>query len=147
MKIPDIRKEGDIIAKQEQKFNQMLKQKSNQNRKQSTKKKWHRVHFFMKEKKNNDNIVHNVKEHPELVFSQSKTHYKSIRFTTHPTTNGVENVPLKHNIDPNDTTRISYAVPYKQPRPKKEYQSADKKYRVHSEDLSTINQLKHKKSR
>ena len=126
-------KEGDIIVKQ--------------NKKQKTKKKWHRVHFFMKEKKNNANIKHDVKEHPELVFSQSKTHYKSIRFTTQSTTNGVDNVPLKYNIDPNDITRKSYAVPYKQPRPRKEYQPVDKKYRIHSEDMATINQLKHKKSR
>ena len=110
-------------------------------------KKWHRVHFFMKEKKNNFDIKAGVKEHPELVFGQSKTHYKSIRFTTHPTTNGVSNVPLKHNIDPTDKTRKSYAVPYKQPRPRKEYQPSDKNYRIHKDDLSTINKLKNKKSR
>ena len=101
----------------------------------------------MKEKKNNTDIKNGVKEHPELVFSQTKTHYKSIRFTTHSTTNGVENIPLKYNIDPDDKTRKSYAVPYKQPRPRNEYQAADKNYRVHKDDLPTINKLKNKKSR
>ena len=60
---------------------------------------------------------------------------------------GVENIPLKYNIDPDDKTRKSYAVPYKQPRPRNEYQAADKNYRVHKDDLPTINKLKNKKSR
>ena len=105
-------------------------------------KKWNRVHFFVKEHKPN---VKDKKEHPGYAFEQSKTHYKVIMFTHHPTTNGKDNVPLKHNIDPEEKDRKSYAIPYKNPRPREEFKSPDKKYRIHSEDRGTINSLKYNK--
>lgn len=71
-------------------------------KKKKSKKKWHRVNFFMKEKKTNPNMKkEDPEEHPTLIFSQSKTHYKGVRFTSHPTTHGKNNEPLLHNIDPN----------------------------------------------
>lgn len=110
-------------------------------------KKWNRVHFFVKEKKCNADMKKIPEEHPAYVFEQSKTHYKAIHFTSHPTTHGNENVRLKHNIDPKEEQKATYAVPYSEPRSKKEYQPPDKKYRIHRDDVGTINKLKHKKCR
>ena len=115
------------------------------NVKKKTTKKWHRVNFFMKEKKSTPGMKKNPEEHPALIFGQSKTHYKAIHFTSHPTTHGEKNVELEYNVDPTENKRRSYAVPYKQPRPRKEYQAPDKEYRIHKKDLPKINALKHKK--
>ena len=116
-------------------------------RKKAT-KKWHRVNFFMKERKNNPNMVRDdPDEHPAWIFGQSRTHYKGIHFTSHATTHGKKNVELKHNIDPDENERRSYAVPYREPRPKSEYQPPDKPYRIHKEDKATVNALKNKKRR
>jgi hypothetical protein len=107
-------------------------------------KKWHRVNFFMKEKKSNPEMK-KLEEHPALIFEQSRTHYKGIHFISHSTTKGEKNVPLLHNVDPDEKNRRSYAVPYKEPRPKKEYQIPDKNYRIHKDDKATINSLKRRK--
>ena len=99
----------------------------------------------MKEKKNNPEMKQKPKEHIALIFEQSRTHYKGIHFTSHSTTNGANNVLLLHNIDPDEEVRPSYAVPYKAPRPRTEYQPPDKKYRIHKDDKATINSLKRRK--
>ena len=99
----------------------------------------------MKEKKNTAGMKRVPEEHPALIFEQSRTHYKGIHFTSHSTTKGQSNIPLRHNIDPNEKERRTYAVPYKEPRPKSEYQPPDKKYRIHREDKATVNALKRRK--
>ena len=102
----------------------------------------------MKELKDNPSMKKKFpEEHPAWIFSQSKTHYKAIHFTSHSTTHGEKNVKLKHNIDPREKTRPSYAVPYKEPRPKKDYQFSNIKYRIHKEDKAIVNSLKNKKRR
>ena len=98
----------------------------------------------MKERKENENMKKKPEEHPAWIFGQSKTHYKAIHFTSHPTTHGEKNVKLKYNVDPDEKDRSSYAVPYKAPRPKKEYQFPDKNYRIHKEDKKTVNSLKNR---
>ena len=37
-----------------------------------------------------------------------------------------------------------YAVPFREPRPKKEYKLPDKEYRIHIEDKATVNSLKYR---
>ena len=97
----------------------------------------------MKERKNNPNMrKENPEEHPAWIFGQSRTHYKGIHFTSSATTHGQKNVELKHNIDPNEKVLKTYAVPYREPRPRSEYQPPDKKYRIHKEDKATVNGLK-----
>lgn len=116
-------------------------------KKSKTTKKWHRVNLFMKEKKNNPDMKRKKLEHPVWVFEQSRTHYKAIHFTSSKTTRGEENVPLKHNVDPDEKRRKTYAVPFREPRPKSEYQLPDKKYRIHKDDKATVNSLRYKKRR
>ena len=112
-------------------------------KKKKSTKKWHRVNFFMKEKKDNPNMKKkDPDEHPTWIFSQSRTHYKGIRFTSHPNTHGKPNTELRHNVDPNEMVKKSYGVPYDSPKPKREYQPPDKPYRIHKDDKATVNSLK-----
>lgn len=106
-----------------------------------TKKKWNRTHLFVKEDKSKSNYKNDPKEHPGYVFEQSKTHYKAITFTHHPTTNGRANRKLNYNIDPNGVGD-SYGVRYTAPRPKSDFKPADKPYRIHKDDYSIIKDLK-----
>lgn len=97
----------------------------------------------MKENKINPNMKkEDPEEHPAWIFSQSRTHYKGVHFTSSATTNGKENIPLKYNIDPDEKERKSYGIPYRGPRPKSEYKAPDKMYRIHKEDKATVNSLK-----
>ena len=105
------------------------------------KKKWNRTHMFVKEDKSKSNYKNDPKEHPGYVFEQSKTHYKTITFTHHPTTNGISNRKLKHNIDPSDAGDC-YGVRYTAPRPKSDFKPADKPYRIHKDDFPIIKELK-----
>lgn len=116
-------------------------------RKSRNTKKWHRVNFFMKEKKNTPGMKKKKLEHPVWVFEQSRTHVKAIHFTSSKTTHGEANVPLKYNVDPDEKQRKSYAIPFREPRPNTEYQPPDKKYRIHKDDKATVNALRHKKRR
>lgn len=102
------------------------------------KKKWNRVHFFQKEKKNDESR----KSHPAYIFAQSKDSYKAIIFTHHETTDGKPNVKFQYNIDPTDSKRSSYGVPYRGPRSQKDFQPADKTYRIHKDDYSKLKELK-----
>ena len=105
-----------------------------------TKKKWHRAHFFAKENKNTNGVT-GLKEHPVYVFEQSHNSYKVIPFSHSLTTNGNQNLPLKHNIDPKGV-ETSYGVRYTSPRSKSEFKPADKPYRIHKDDYPTIKALK-----
>ncbi|MBQ7906802.1 MAG: hypothetical protein IJ309_02380 [Clostridia bacterium] len=104
-------------------------------------KKWHRVHFFQNEKKNKNKFGGLEPEHPVLVFRQSGQWYKVIPFTKHPTTDGKQNVPLIHNVDPENKSFKSYAVPYRAPRKVNDFQAPKKKYRIHKDDLPVIKAL------
>ena len=116
-------------------------------KKAKTQIKWHRVGFFRNEKKANAK-----KEHPAYVFSQSKQYYKAVIFTRHPTTNGKNNLPLLHNVDPakdKENQRklpkdreISYGVPYSGPRRKSEFQNPKTNYRIHIDDKDNLVLLK-----
>ena len=104
--------------------------------------KWHREHFFVREKKDNPKD-----EHPAFVFEQSSRYYKVIVITAHPTTHGKDNVELKHNIDPKRSDK-SYAVPYRGPRRKSDfYPKKLKCYRIHKDDEVIIKQLKNRKKK
>lgn len=109
--------------------------------------KWHRVGFFQNEKKPDGK-----KEHPAFVFSRSKQYYKAVIFTRHPTTNGKDNLPLLHNVDPAKDMEnqrkppkereISYGVPYRGPRKISEFQSPKTNYRIHIDDKDNLALLK-----
>ena len=109
-------------------------------KKDKNKKKWHRAHFFAKENKNINGVT-GLKEHPVYVFEQSHNSYKVIPFSHSPTTNGKDNLPLKHNIDP-EGVKTSYGVRYTSPRSKSEFKPADKAYVIHKDDYPTIKALK-----
>lgn len=104
-------------------------------------RKWNRVHFFQKENKIKKGVK-TGKEHPAFVFQQSGNQYKAIIFTHSPTTDGKPNEPFTHNIDPDDTSKKSYGVPYRGVRPASDFKAPDRPYRVHKEDLPKLNRLK-----
>lgn len=106
-----------------------------------SKRKWNRVHFFRVEKKPSGN-----EEHPVYVFARSGNLFKVIPITSNATTDGVKNVKLDHNIDPDidddpNNKYPSYAVPYRAPRNMGDFQDAKKKYRIHIDDKPKIDEL------
>ena len=109
-------------------------------KKKNSTRKWNRTHFFQNEKKL-ANTKGKFREHPALIFEQSGNQYKAIIFTSNKTTNGVKNIKLKHNVDPN-SSEDCYGVRFRGPRPISEFQNPKIKYRVHKEDLLTIKMLK-----
>ena len=76
-----------------------------------------------------------------MIFARSGDQYKAIVFTHHPSTNGIKNEKLKHNVDP-DSNDDCYGVPYRGPRPRSDFQPPKAKYRVHKEDKPKVKQLK-----
>lgn len=110
-------------------------------RKKKAFRKWNRVHFFQKENKTK-NGVKTGKEHPAFIFQQSGNQYKAIIFTRSSSTNGKDNIELTYNIDPDNIVDKSYAIPFRGPRPSSDFKPADKKYRIHKDDLPKIGQAK-----
>lgn len=108
-------------------------------------RKWNRVHFFQNEKKKQDTRG-KYREHPALIFEKSGKQYKAIIFTSCTTTDGIKNIKLLHNVDP-DSIDDCYGVPYRGPRSKNDFQPPKKPYRVHKDDVSRIKQLKYSEKR
>ena len=67
--------------------------------------------------------------------------YKTIIFTRSSSTEGMENKPLNHNIEP-CRSDVSYGVRYRGPRPKNDFKSTDIPYRIHKDDYPIIKELK-----
>lgn len=116
----------------------------NHKKKKST-RKWNRTHYFQNEKKPSGTKGEH-EEHPALIFEQSGNYVKPIVFTHSATTKGRSNVKLKHNVDPDDL-KDCYAVPYRGPRLRADFQSPKKNYRIHKDDSETVRRLRseHKK--
>ena len=117
-------------------------------KKKASRSKWNRVHEFSY-KKASDNTA----RHPAYIFSKiKKRQRKYLVFTRQPHTNGVDNIPLRHNIDsaaksnydksgkPISHVRDGYFIAY-------DYDFepvTDKKFRIHNSDLPLICSLKQK---
>ena len=86
------------------------------------------------------------------MFSRSKQYYKAVIFTRHPTTDGKDNLPLLHNVDPAKDKanqrkpfkdrETSYGVPYRGQRRIEEFQPPKKPYRIHPDDKGILALLK-----
>ena len=66
---------------------------------------------------------------------------EAIVFTSNETTNGKQNLLLKHNVDP-DSNEPCYGVSYRGPRKMSDFQPPKKAYRIHEEDRPIVKQLK-----
>ncbi len=62
-------------------------------------------------------------------------------FTHSKTTNGIRNVKMKHNIDPSDSSEI-YMRPFHFVGKDIDFENPNKKYRIHKEDMPTVNKYK-----
>ena len=86
-----------------------------------------------------------TQRHPTYNFAKNKRAIKHLVFTTSDTTDGVENIPLSHNIDEKNSrisrVRNGWFVAHKD-----EFEPVtDKKFRIHDDDKSLIKSLKSKK--
>lgn len=57
-------------------------------------------------------------------------------------TDGVLNVPLQHNIDPDEKNKRSYMLPRHFVGSKEHFQDPDKKFRIHKDDMDTVKKYK-----
>ena len=92
-------------------------------------KKWNRVHQMKWHKK-----TRTRKGHPSYVFGSSGKKYRFFCFTHSESTDGKENIRLKHNIAP-DETEDSHD----------NFEPPKKLYRIHAEDMPLIRSLRKKK--
>ena len=102
--------------------------------------KWNRVRIWSRKKP-----TKSTKGHPAYIFERSGRLMRHLLFTHSPTTDGEENVLLKHNIDPDEVDRDSYVRPKAFVSQDGDFEPVDKKYRIHKEDQETIKQIKQKK--
>lgn len=102
------------------------------------KDKWNRRHEFKWKKK-----TKSTKGHPAYIFESRKNHRRFMIFTHSKTTNGTENVKMKHNIDPSDSSEI-YMRPFSFVGKDTDFENADRKYRIHKDDMPTVNKYKKK---
>lgn len=99
------------------------------------KRRWNRRHEFQWHKK-----TESRKGHPSYIFGSSGKKFRFFCFTHSDTTDGAENIKLKHNIDKNDN-RDCYIRPVAQVDNRDNFEPARKKYELHKEDKSLIAKL------
>lgn len=75
------------------------------------------------------------KGHPSYIFGSSGKKFSFFCFTHSDTTDGAENIKLKHNIDKNDN-RDCYIRPVAQVDNGDNFEPARKKYELHKEGKS-----------
>lgn len=100
---------------------------------------WNRRHEFQWHKKTKTR-----KGHPSYIFGSSKNRYKFVCFTHSSTTDGKENIKLKHNIA-SDETEDCYVRPVAMVDRVSNFEKPLKKYRIHKEDAFIIKELKKQK--
>ena len=91
-------------------------------------RKWNRVHQMKWHKK-----TQTRKGHPSYVFGSSGKRYRFFCFTHSESTDGKENIRLKHNI------------PIPQVDSHDNFEPPKKLYRIHEEDMPLIRSLRKKK--
>ena len=108
--------------------------------KKKNQRNWKRAREFRYKK-----ATKSTPRHPAYIFGKSKKSFKYLISTTEPHTHGVNNVPLKHNFDPEDSRpaylRDGYFVDFDY----KFEDVGDKKFRVDKEDLATVKRLSKKR--
>lgn len=99
--------------------------------------KWNRQHQFKRKKSSKNGVGH-----PAYIYAQSVRNYKYLSFTHDVETDGVLNVPLQHNIDPDEKNKRSYMLPRHFVGSKEHFQDPDKKFRIHKDDMDTVKKYK-----
>ena len=108
--------------------------------KRKSTKKWNRSHEFQYKK-----ATKSTKRHPAYQFAKNKRSVKYFVFTTQPHTDGVDNVPLSHNIDKKDN-RISHVRNGWFIAHKDEFEPVtDKTFELNEADIPLIKSLKNKR--
>lgn len=101
--------------------------------------KWNRVHFFKRQKSNNNRVGH-----PVLVYGRNKRAFKFLLFTHNPP-KGKDDPDfhlLEMNIDPDEQTEKSYVKKQFQTSRQSDFEEPIKKYRIHELDKETIKKYK-----
>ncbi len=105
--------------------------------KKNCNKKWNRRHEFKRKKSNKKGVGH-----PVYVYGASKSSYKYLTFTHEPEKDFENDYEeLKHNIDPLDSNKSYVKKKYGVSR-QSAFRSPDKKYRIHPDDVHTVNKYK-----
>ena len=99
-------------------------------------RKWNRKHEFKQKKK-----TKSTKSHPAFIFGSRGTQRRFMIFTHSKTTDGTANVKMKYNIDPSDPSEI-YMRPFHFIGKDTDFENPNKKYRIHKDDMSTVNKYK-----
>ena len=111
----------------------------------------HEVHTMSKKKKppiNGENkkrfqphfrkaYNHKFTGHPQYIYAENGKQYKIVGITSSPRTNGVNNVPLKHNPEPKNTQN-SYLRPIPDQADKGIFGERLKGWRFQGEDKNTV---------
>ncbi len=102
-------------------------------------RKWNRRHEFQWHK-----ATKSRKGHPSYITESSGTRFRFFCFTHSPSTDGEQNIKLKHNIDPKEV-RDCYVRPVRQIDTVYSFEPAKIKYRIHEEDKPLIQRLRKEK--
>lgn len=102
-------------------------------------RRWNHTHEFQWKKP-----TKSKKGHPAYVFAKSGDNRKHFVFTHSPTTDGEDNIKLKHNIDPCECGRDTYMRPRAYISKKDSFEPSKKPYRIHDDDLHIIKKYKNK---
>ena len=102
-------------------------------------KRWIRHHHFKKRRSNKKGVGH-----PAYIFVQSGNLNRYLMFTHDEKDNFPDKVELMHNIDPDDKSgKPSYVLPYYLEDHDNAFVLADKRYRIHKDDMKAIKQYRH----
>lgn len=112
-------------------------------KKKNSTRKWSKKHEFQYKKADGK-----TPRHPSYIVGSKKTKRKYLIFTSHPSTNGTQNILMSKNIDPYNTNpkiKDSYVRDGFFIGSQDEFEAVtDKKFRIDKSDLATINKLKKK---
>lgn len=98
-------------------------------------RKWNRRHEFQWHKETKTR-----KGHPSYIIESCGKYNRFFCFTHSPTTEGIENIKLKHNINPRDPEDC-YVRPVLQTDKPENFEIPWVKYRLHKDDLLTVKKL------
>lgn len=100
-------------------------------------KKWNRRHEW----RLHNHSGKDRKKHPAYVFAASANKRKFLCFTHSASTNGKNNIKLRHNVEPADL-RDCYLVPRSMIDQDSNLEMTNRKFRIHPEDLETVKEYK-----
>lgn len=89
-----------------------------------------------------------LSRHPQYIYGEEGKTYKTLGLTSSPSTDNIQNIPLSHNPEPNNTDK-AYLRPNPNQANKKVFGSRLKGWRFCDEDKKTVQAIidKHEKKK